>query len=64
MSRHPEPDSITDYKRLIAQGPPKCCHSCEFYDVKGKCVVFFMAPPADFAATVGECPEWVCDVPF
>jgi hypothetical protein len=62
--RHPEPDSITDYKRLIAQGPPKCCHSCEFYDVHGKCVVFFMEPPADFASEQEGCALWEESIPF
>ena len=62
--RHAEPELIKDYKRLIAFGPPMCCHTCEFYDVKGTCVVFFMEPPEDFAATPSACPEWEGTIPF
>lgn len=62
--RHVEPELVIDYKRWLAAGPPKCCHTCEHYDVKGLCVAFFMTPPEDFAATVDACKEWEKECPF
>ena len=62
--RHPEPDLVTDYKRWLAAGPPRCCHTCEHYGVDGLCVEFFMQPPAEFAATVGECAKWESECPI
>lgn len=62
--RHVEPEMVTDYKIWLKAGPPKCCHTCEHYGVDGLCVVFFMTPPADFAATVGECADWELELPF
>ena len=62
--RHAEPDVVADYNRLLAMGPPKCCHTCDFYDKNGTCVVFFMEPPEDFAATPSACPEWEGTIPF
>lgn len=62
--RHPEPDSVTNFKRMVAIGPPRCCHTCEFYDVKGTCVVFFMEPPKEFAETHGECADYEREIPF
>jgi len=62
--RHPIPKVVADYDRLIEQGPPKCCHTCEFYDIKGMCTAFFMEPPEAFAATPNECPEYENEAPF
>jgi len=62
--RHAEPDLVTDYKRWLAAGPPRFCHTCEHYDVNGTCVVFFMEPPADFAAKPGECADWEMEILF
>jgi len=62
--RHPEPDLVTDYKRWLAAGPPRCCHTCEHYGVDGLCVEFFMQPPAEFAAAVGECDRWESECPI
>jgi hypothetical protein len=64
VMRHPIPDIVSDYDRLIAQGPPRCCHTCEFYDIKGMCTAFFMEPPEAFAATPSECPEYENEAPF
>ena len=62
--RHPEPDLVTDYKRWLAAGPPRCCHTCEHYGVDGLCVEFFKEPPEEFAATPDACDKWTMDVPF
>lgn len=64
MSRHAEPDFVTDFKRWLAAGPPKCCHTCEHYGNDGQCVEFFMKPPAEFAAEVDACPKWEAECPF
>lgn len=62
--RHPIPKIVADYDLLIEKGPPKCCHTCDFYDVNGTCVAFFMEPPEDFASTVDACPEHILEIPF
>ena len=62
--RHAEPDLVTDYKRWLAAGPPRCCHTCDHYGVDGLCVEFFQEPPAEFAAEVDACDKWECEVPF
>ena len=62
--RHAEPDFVTDFKRWLAAGPPRCCHTCEHYGNDGQCVEFFMKPPAKFAAEVDACPKWEAECPF
>lgn len=64
MSRPPEPQFLVDYRAWIKAGPPKCCHTCEMYGPDGLCTEFLMRPPADFAATIGECPKWMRELPF
>ena len=62
--RHQEPEALKRYREIVRQGPPKCCHTCDYYDQHGKCAKFNMEPPEDFAARDGACPEWVMDIPF
>jgi len=45
-------------------GPPKCCHTCDHFDQSGRCLVFDMTPPEDFASTVDACEQWIMELPF
>ena len=62
--RHKQPEIVTIYYNMLKAGPPKCCHSCEFYGTDGLCVEFFTEPPEDVAATPGACDKWTMDLPF
>jgi len=54
--RPPEPEFVTLWRN--PPPAPMCCHTCEHYGVDGRCLEYFMDPPADFAATVGACDKW------
>ncbi len=45
-------------KPLFLLETPKCCHTCDKYDSKGKCKEFDTKPPEEFAATVDACDKW------
>lgn len=62
--RHKEPEAITMYREQVKAGPPRCCHTCEHYGTDGLCIEFWMQPPEDFAATIGECTKWQQEVTF
>jgi len=64
MSRHPDPPIVTQWRKLIEQGPPKCCATCDKYRSDGICEEFDEAPPIEFAQTPGACESWVREVPF
>jgi hypothetical protein len=64
MSRPQEPEFIIQWREWLRAGPPKCCHTCEFYSVDGLCVEFFMTPPEDFAARIDACDKWMREVTF
>ena len=55
--RHKQPEIVTVYYNAIKAGPPRCCHSCEFYGTDGLCVEFFKEPPEKFAATPDACDK-------
>jgi hypothetical protein len=62
--RHPTPEFVTQYFEWLKAGPPKCCHTCEYYDKKGRCIEFNAEPDKDFAEAVGECDSWMQEIPF
>jgi len=62
--RHPKPPHVIAYEEQKKAGPPKCCHTCDWYDANGMCLTYWMEPPEDFAATEGACPEWLDNIPF
>ena len=62
--RHPEPSFVVQWREVERKGPPKCCHTCEWYEADGKCAKHEMEPPAEFAATEDECPDWIRECPF
>ena len=62
--RHEEPETVKNYRRLLKEPFPKCCHTCENYDLQGVCLRYGMEPPEDFAAKTDACADWVEDIPF
>jgi hypothetical protein len=62
--RHQTPDKVKKYTRIMEQGPPRCCHTCEHYRDDGLCDVYRMTPPEDFAATDDACGDYLQEVPF
>lgn len=60
-----EPDFLVEYKRLKALPPPKCCHTCDFYNKKTMfCSKYNMNPPEDFVNTQDNCPNYIEELPF
>lgn len=62
--RPSEPEIVRQWREWVEAGPPKCCHTCVFYERDGVCDKFDMEPPADFAATPDACGDWQREVPF
>lgn len=62
--RHPTPEFVEAYREWLRAGPPKCCHTCDFYDRNGKCIEYGEAPEKEFAETVDACPKWTQELPF
>lgn len=60
--KHKEPSFVIAWRAYRPE--PKCCHTCEYYQRDGVCAVFDMEPPAEFAATEGECNSWEKEIPF
>jgi hypothetical protein len=60
----PEPEFLKRWRDWIKAGPPRCCHTCEHYKQGGRCAVFDMVPPPEFAATVNACHQWEQEIPF
>lgn len=65
MSTRPqEPEFLIQWRAWMEAGPPKCCHTCDWYTKEGKCLEFDMTPPEDFVATVDACEKWLPEIPF
>lgn len=64
MSRYKTPEHVKQYYETLEKGPPKCCHTCDWYKDDGECYKFKMVPPEDFASSIGQCPEWFEVIPF
>jgi hypothetical protein len=62
--RPQEPEFLIQWREWVQAGPPKCCHTCDYYDHHGKCFEFDMMPPEDFASTVDACDKWIQEIPF
>jgi hypothetical protein len=62
--RPPIPEFLKQWRDWIKAGPPRCCHTCEHYKNDGRCAVFDMVPPAEFAATVDRCQQWEQEIPW
>ena len=60
-----EPDYLIEYRRLKKLGPPKCCHTCDFYNnTKMFCFKFNMNPPEEFTQERDSCPDYFEEIPF
>lgn len=60
-----EPYYLTEYKRIIRLGAPKCCHTCEFYSKAYMfCAKYNTNPPEEFAAMQDACPDYYQTIPF
>ena len=64
MARPAEPEYLVQWRKWLAEGPPKCCHTCEHYSKEGHCYQYKMTPPPEFADSVGECKDWIPEIPF
>lgn len=62
--RPSEPEFVRQWREWVAMGPPKCCHTCDFFTQDGRCDRYGMNPPSEFAATPDACGDWVMEVPF
>ena len=60
--RPPEPEFVTAWRN---QPPaPKCCHTCEHYQVNGQCDKHETEPPSEFTIMLNACPDWMQECPF
>lgn len=64
MTRPPEPEFLIQWREWRREGPPKCCHTCDYYSKAGHCESFDMTPPDDFANEVDVCDQWIEEFPF
>ena len=62
--RPPIPEFLKQWRDWIKAGPPRCCHTCEHYKNDGRCAVFDMVPPVEFAETVDLCQQWEQEIPW
>lgn len=62
--RPPEPSFVIAWREFDKKGPPKCCHTCEWYSKNGQCEKHQMAPPVEFASTEEDCEDWIREIPF
>lgn len=61
MARHCEPQFVVEWRNVK---PPKCCHTCDWYNKEGQCEFFKMEPPEEFANTKDQCEKWIQEIPF
>lgn len=64
MKRPKKPDFLMQWHEWRLQGPPKCCHNCEYYGSEGHCHKYDMRPPDEFAGTQDACNDWMLEIPF
>lgn len=58
-----DPETLAKYKKLLEQGPPRICCTCEHYDQNGHCEKLKADPPHDFAQSKC-CDNWEPVIPF
>lgn len=60
-----EPEGIAKhYLDFVANGAPKCCHTCENYQDNGVCYAYQKEPPQEFTNQIGVCEQWLYQIPF
>lgn len=52
------------YWEMMKNGPPKFCHTCDFYFGNGVCDKHKMRPPDEFTQTENACEQWEQTIPF
>jgi hypothetical protein len=62
--KHEEPDFVKQWRKWLAAGPPKCCHTCDFYNYHGVCEQHQSAPPKEFTDQIDVCNLYVQGLPF
>lgn len=64
--KHSEPEFVIKWREHVeaARNIPKCCHTCDHYAADGQCIFHWAQPPADFAASIGACGDWIERMPF
>lgn len=62
--RLPKPAFLLEYEKLMADGPPKCCHTCDHYGGNGECLEFRLIPPPEFVNLRDSCPVYSRICPF
>ena len=65
MQKFDKPDFLIEYEKVVKQGPPRVCHSCDHYRYNdGQCLKFNQAPPVEFVQTKDACGDWLHRIPF
>jgi NAD-dependent SIR2 family protein deacetylase len=65
MHNRPEkPVFLIQYEEWRKAGPPRFCHTCENYDMRGHCIFFNMRPPESFTQAQNNCEHWLEELPF
>lgn len=62
--RTPTPERVLLYWEWQKNGPPKFCHTCDFYFGNGVCDKHKMRPPDEFTQTENACEQWEQTIPF
>lgn len=63
-SKPPEPQIVRAWRQQVRGGPPRCCHTCDWYRDDGTCAQYRQRVPDDFAARIDACPAWTEEIPF
>ena len=58
------PESVKIWKAWEDAGPPRCCHTCDFYDLDGNCARVDVPVPEGFDALDRACDQWMREAPF
>jgi hypothetical protein len=60
-----KPDYLKEYEAIVKAGPPRCCHSCDYYRYDdGYCMKFKQTPPVEFVQQQDACGDWLHRIPF
>lgn len=63
-TRPHEPQHVQQWRAWYAKGPPRCCHTCDYYRETGECDRHNATPPPEFAAQENACKDWIVEIPF
>jgi len=63
-TKPPEPEFLKQWREWVQKGPPRCCHTCDFFGMDGECKKFNAKPDIEFLNTQDACEYWQQDIPF